>query len=124
MLPFAVDFKSGAPVSEQVIYAVKKAAISGQLVPGDSFPSVRVLSQELRIHPNTAHKVVTALVDEGLLEIKPGIGSVVASRPSASASERANLLGNETERLVVEARKLKLKLDEVIAAVRNHWDKL
>ncbi|HZP60561.1 MAG TPA: GntR family transcriptional regulator, partial [Opitutaceae bacterium] len=73
MLPFTVEFRPGEPVYEDVMYAVKKAALSGQLAAGERFPSVRTLSQELKINPNTAHKVVAALVTEGILTVQPGI---------------------------------------------------
>ena len=66
MIPFHVAFGPGSPLYEQVVYAATRAIISGQLRPGDDFPSVRVLSRELKINPNTAHKVVTRLVDVGL----------------------------------------------------------
>jgi len=124
MLSFVVEFKSGVPVYEQVVYAVKKAIIGGLLKPGDEFPSVRRLSQELRINPNTAHKVVAALTAERLLEVKPGIGTVVASAPEPSRAQCQALLGGDVERLVVEARKMGLGLKEVIAAVESHWKRL
>jgi len=41
MIPFYVEFKPGAPIYEQVVYAATKSIISGQLRPGDEFPSVR-----------------------------------------------------------------------------------
>ena len=41
------------PIAEQVVFAVKKAVATGQLRAGGAFPSVRQLSQELRINPNT-----------------------------------------------------------------------
>ena len=47
---------------------------------GDAFPSVRVLSQELKINPNTAFKIVGVLKREGILEIVPGIGTIVSDR--------------------------------------------
>ncbi len=109
---------------EQVVFAVKKACVAGQLRPGDAFPSVRSLSQELRINPNTAHKVVATLVAEGLLEVHPGIGTVVSRAPAATRGQRRALLREETERLVVEARKLSLDLQEVVDAVREHWGRL
>lgn len=124
MLPFTVDLKAGQPLAEQVIFAVKRAVVSGQLKAGQSFPSVRVLSQELRINPNTAHKVVAALVAEGVLITTPAIGSVVAERGEGDRRERAVLLGGELERLVVEAKKLGLTLEEVQAGVATHWRKL
>ena len=125
MLPFQIDFRPGIPASEQLVYAVKKAVISGLLAPGDRFPSVRALSQELRINPNTAHKAVAALVAEGLLEVVPGVGtSVTQGRPAPSRQERGALLGGEVEKLVVEAKRMNLGLEDVQRAVEEHWKKL
>jgi len=124
MLPFTVVLKSGLPVYEQVLYAAKKAALTGQLRAGDPFPSVRTLCQELRINPNAAHKVVTALIDEGLLEVRSGIGTVVAQAPAATREQRRQLLEADVERLVVEARTMGLEVDDVLHAVRAHWQRL
>ena len=124
MLPFAIDLKPGLPVAEQILFAVKKAVVSGQLRAGDKFPSVRVLSQELKINPNTAHRVVAALVQEGVLTTTPAVGSIVAARELGGRKERAELLGADLERLVVEAKKLGLSLDEVQSGLAAHWKKL
>ena len=124
MLPFSIELKPGLPVAEQILFAVKKAVVAGQLRPGDRFPSVRVLSQELRINPKTAHKVVAALVSQGVLVTTPAVGSIVAEPEQGGRKERTELLGAEVEWLVVEAKKLGLGLDEVQAAVAAHWKKL
>jgi GntR family transcriptional regulator len=124
VIPFRVHFRPGVSLYEQVVYAAKKAIISGQLRPGDPFPSVRTLSKELKINPNTAHKVVGHLVSAGLLETRPGVGTVVAALPESSAKERTQLLGSEIEQLVVEAKKLGIGLDDVIDSVSAHWKKL
>ncbi len=124
MLPFSIELKPGLPVAEQILFAVKKAVVVGQLRPGDRFPSVRVLSQELKVNPNTAHKVVAALVAEGVLVTTPAVGSIVAARELGGRKERTALLGAELEWLVVEAKKLGLDLDDVQSAVAAHWKKL
>lgn len=124
MLPFPVELKAGLPITEQVLFAVKRAVVAGQLKAGDTFPSVRVLSQELRINPNTAHKIVAALVAEGVLVTTPAVGSVVAASVPADRVAKAELMGGELERVVVEAKKLGLSLDEVQAALGQHWRKL
>jgi GntR family transcriptional regulator len=124
VLPFSIDLKLGLPVTEQIIFAVKRAVVAGQLRPGDAFPSVRVLSQELKINPNTAHRVIALLVTEGVLLTKPAIGSVVAEPEAGTRRERTELLGPEVERLVVEAKKLGLTEDELQTAVATHWAKL
>ena len=124
MIPFRLTFQPGTSIYEQVVYAAKKAVIAGQMRPGDAFPSVRALSRELKINPNTAHKVVTQLLTEGLLEVLPGIGTVVAQPALSTAAERGYLLRTELEQLVVQAKKLGLGLDEVTDAVADHWQRL
>ena len=85
---------------------------------------MRALSTALRINPNTAHKVVTQLMNERLLDVLPGTGTVVAM-PRASASEdRERLLENEVEQLAVEAKRLGMSLREVTAALAAHWERL
>jgi GntR family transcriptional regulator len=124
VIPFRVDFKPGVSLYEQMVYAAKKAIVSGTLRPSDPFPSVRTLSREFKINPNTAHKVVMHLVQQGLLETLPGIGTVVAQMPQASQEARTELLGNEIEQLVVEARKLGIELKEMMTSIEAHWRRL
>lgn len=124
VIPFRVVFKPGASLYEQVVYAAKKALVSGQLRPGDSFPSVRTLSAELKINPNTAHKVITQLLNEGLLEVRPGTGTAVAEARESTAAECSRLLETEVEQLVVEAKKLNMSLDQVTEALAAHWRRL
>jgi GntR family transcriptional regulator len=120
VLPFTVPIHSGTPLYEQVIYAVTKAIVSGQLRAGDLFPSVRTLSQELRINPNTAYRIVAALVDDGLLVVHPGVGTVVADHPPPSGST-GRVLSDDAERLVIEARRAGVSLKDLVSAIRRHW---
>ena len=117
-------FEPGLSLFEQIVYAAKKALISGQIQPGERFPSVRVLSQSLKVNPNTAHKVVNQLVAEGLLEVYPGIGTIAARLPASTARERSKLLERELEQLVVEAMKLRMDIDDVVQALQDHWQRL
>jgi GntR family transcriptional regulator len=124
MIPFRVHFRPGGAIYEQVVYAATKAMIAGQLRPGDPFPSVRTLSKELKINPNTAHKVITNLVTTGLLEIRSGAGTVVAKRPDASKADKTKLLQEQFEELVVEAKRLGIELEDVQEAIEKHWKRL
>jgi len=124
VIPFRVQFRSGISLFEQIVYASKKAMVSGQMRPGDPFPSVRALSKELKINPNTAHKIVAYLVSEGLLETRPGIGTVVANLPDSTRKERTQLLGHEIEELVVEAKRLGIGREEMLTSISAHWQRL
>jgi GntR family transcriptional regulator len=98
--------------------------VAGALPPGTPFPSVRELSTALRINPNTAHKVVTELVRAGLLEVLPGVGTVVARGRGVSDHEREALLARPLEQLVVEARRLGVSLEALQGAVARQWQAL
>ncbi len=123
VLPFTVALHAGEPVYEQVLYAVRRAVVTGQLRAGDSFPSVRDLSQALKINPNTAHRIVALLVHEGLLAVRPGLGTIVCDPGRADATVRRAVVEQDTERLVVDARRKGVSLAELLAAIRRHWSR-
>jgi GntR family transcriptional regulator len=122
MLPFIVQIQDGLPVSDQIIQAVRKAMLTNQLVVGDAFPSVRTLSQELRISPTTAHKVVAILKDAGYLASRPGIGMVVKTPDLPGQDERLDHLQPLCQELLKEAADLHLKFDDVVQALRRAAD--
>ena len=124
MIPFHVELKPGAPIYEQVAYAATKSIISGQLRAGDEFPSVRVLSKELKINPNTAHKVVARLADVGLIEIRPGSVAMWPSSLLPPKPKEQNSSEQQFEELVVEGKRLGIDLQEMQEAIASHWNRL
>jgi len=121
---FRFKLLPGESIFDQVVYAAKKAFISGELSPGQPFPSVRVLAADLKIHPNTAHKVVQYLIQERWLEVRPGVGTVVAEVPAARAGDKRRVLDREVEQLVVEAMRVGLEEEDLLEAVRKQWARL
>ena len=121
---FRFKLRPGQSIFDQVVYAAKKAFISGEFAPGQSFPSIRTLAADLKIHPNTAHKVVQHLIQERWLEVRPGVGTVVAEVPAARAGEKRRVLDQEVEQLVVEAIRVGLEEEDLLEAVRKQWARL
>lgn len=121
MLPFPIAIQPGESPVKQVVFAASKAILSGVMRVGDPFPSVRELSEELKLHPNTVQKVVTELVRDGFLAVRTGIGTVVTSGPRAPEPDRRHMLTDSVEQLVVEARRLGLGRDALIAEVDSTW---
>jgi GntR family transcriptional regulator len=64
------------------------------------------------------------LLNDGLLESRPGIGTVVALLPHSTATQRTNVLGPQIEELVVEAKRLSIDLDDITSAISRHWKRL
>ncbi len=119
MLPFSFQFEDGLPVSDQIIRAAHRALASGEMRPGDLFPSVRALAQELKISPTTAHKVIAELKELGFLVSRPGIGMVIQTPELPPLEARLALLTPSARRFLEETRGLHLTQDEVIALLRR-----
>lgn len=119
MLPFSIQFQDGTPISDQILLAVRKAFLIGQMKAGDPFPSVRTLSQELKISPTTAHKVVLQLKEAGWLNVRPGIGMVVTEPAQPGLAERLAQITPECRALLKEAADLNLTLEEIISHLKN-----
>jgi GntR family transcriptional regulator len=121
---FRFELRPGRSIFDQVVFAARKAFISGEFQAGQPFPSVRTLAADLKIHPNTAHKVVQYLIQERFLEVRPGIGTVVADLPVARAGDRKRLLQHEVVELVVEAKRVGLDLTDVVQAIEAQWARI
>ena len=124
MVPFKLKLIPGESIFDQVCFAATKSILAGELKAGEPFPSVRTLALDLKIHPNTAHKVVQHLIQERWLVAQPGVGTVVAQPPKARAGDRKRLLEDEVEKLVVDAMRVGAGLGEVQQAVADTWSDL
>lgn len=119
MLPFSIQFRDGIPASDQILRVVRKAVLTGQLVEGEGFPSVRAISQALKVSPTTVHKVVSQLKAAGYLASRPGIGMVVTRPALPPREECLDLLGPACRGLLEEAQELGLNFDDVEEALRR-----
>lgn len=72
-----LDYDSATPIYRQVAAILRGRIESGEYQPGRRLPSVRGLVQEYGIAELTARKALRVLVDEGLAEMSPGMGTYV-----------------------------------------------
>ncbi|MCR5516755.1 MAG: GntR family transcriptional regulator [Lachnospira sp.] len=75
---FIIDAMSRTPVYEQLIEQVETMVLTGVMKAGDKMPSVRSLSGELSINPNTIQKAYAELDRKGLIASVPGKGSFIS----------------------------------------------
>ena len=71
---FHVDTMSREPIYEQLIRQMEDLVLSGLLKAGDQLPSVRGLSIELAVNPNTIQRAYSELDARGILCAVPGRG--------------------------------------------------
>jgi len=74
----------GVPIYLQLKEQIRHACETGALKPGDSLPPIRNLAESLVINPNTIARVYRELDQEGVLELRHGVGAFVATRGSVT----------------------------------------
>ncbi len=77
---FQIDPMSRTPVYEQIVDQAERFILVGLLKEGDQLPSVRSLSVELSVNPNTIQKAFSELTSRGLTISVPGRGSFISGK--------------------------------------------
>lgn len=83
---YQIDVMSRVPVYEQIVNQTEKFILTGILQPGDKIPSVRNLSVELSVNPNTIQKAVSEMDRRGLVFSVPGKGCFVSEHAKKALS--------------------------------------
>lgn len=90
---FRLDQASGVPVYRQIIDQVSAGVASGALRPGDQLPTVRQVSVDLAINPNTVMRAYRELEIRGALETQQGTGTFIGrQKPKLDGAERQRQL--------------------------------
>jgi len=123
-MQFQCDPTSRVPIYRQLIEQVRRGIARGVLRPGVRLPSVRVLSRELVVNPNTVARAYTELEREGMLLTRQGLGVFVAEfHAELSAAARRERLATALDRLLTEAVHLGYTADDVLSAVAKQVKK-
>ncbi len=85
-----VNFIDTTPIYLQIVEHVKSEICIGRLPPGEKLPSIRELSEKLKVNPNTVSRAYQELEREGVSEAQRGLGVYVTSN-----KERISLMQNE-----------------------------
>ena len=101
---FVIDPRSRAPIYEQLLEQLRWQITMGFLAPDEALPSVRSLSAELGINPNTIQKAYREMEQEGLIYSRPGRGSFVTP---ATGEQRRRQQEGQMALLEQEIRKAK-----------------
>lgn len=90
--------------------------LDGTLAEGEALPSVRNVAAELQLNPITVSKSYQALVEEGLVEKRRGLGMFVCegARRKLVASERAKFLNDEWPATLARIEQLGLSMEDLL----------
>ncbi|MDD3103513.1 MAG: GntR family transcriptional regulator [Candidatus Cloacimonetes bacterium] len=110
-------FTDDIPIYLQLRQQIEEQILARALKQEEQLKSLRVMAAEYRINPLTAGKAITALVDEGVLYQKRGIGIFVApgAREKIIESRRGSFIKQTLEPALRLARSYDIPKAEIIA---------
>ncbi len=120
---FQIEKFGRTPIYEQVIEQVERLIASGVLGPNDQLHSVRSLSQELAINPNTLQKAYSELERCGVSYSVPGNGRFVSKDAKKIIEGRMESLVDEVEVLCVKLCHANVPKERVLKAVEAGYGK-
>ncbi|MBF7083780.1 GntR family transcriptional regulator [Desulfallas sp. Bu1-1] len=122
---FKIDQRSSTPIYQQLVQEIKEAILKGILQPGDKLPSVRELSVQLTINPNTIQKSYQELERQKVIETLRGKGTFVSLNYKPSVDkEKLTVLKENLRNILVEAHYLGMKHGEILQLVTRLLEEL
>ena len=113
-----IDYKNDKPLHEQISIGIKELIISGILKFDEQLPSVRELSVELTVNPNTVQRAYKSLEAEGIIYSVRGKGNFV-SRISEKSDVQADALYDVLEKTVKELAFLGESEERIQNVIKN-----
>ncbi len=122
---FSIDAHNGVAIYDQIVRQVKFAIAEESLRPGQLLPSVRVLSMQLALNPNTVARAYQQLQSDGVLELLRGRGVVVCQGATKACKEvRRMLISDRLQSVLTEALHGGLSATEIEELVRKQLKRL
>lgn len=110
-----IEPTSETPIYLQLMFQIKRAVVTGELLSGDTLPSVRGLASELGVNMHTVNKAYNLLNDESVL-IKSTKGYTVQVGEKRKANDfLKEEMKNKLEALLVDAFIHQLPEEEIAA---------
>lgn len=120
-----IDVRSGIPIYVQIADQVRGAIEAGSLRSRERLPTVRRLARELSVAPNTIVKAYSELQRMGLIESRPGVGTVVAEGVKEVAREqRVEEIFERARVLVRDAVALSISEDDLWASLDSEFERI
>jgi len=110
---FQLDVRSRKPIYEQLVDKIKELIINQILKPDEQLPSVRVLSSQLTVNPNTIQRAYRELEQQGYIYSIKGKGNFVSKINIVSNEQKLTELKIDIQKLIAEAIYLGLTKEDL-----------
>jgi GntR family transcriptional regulator len=115
---FEISSRDARPIYVQIMDEIRRGIVLGTLAADEPLPSVRQLASDLRVNPNTVQQAYRELERDGVVYVRRGQGTFVAST-SANGAERRALIEAVIERALRDAYRHGVNAAELAAALAD-----
>lgn len=119
-----LDPADAVPLWKQLEEGLRRLVATGRLSRGSGVPSVRELAQTLQVNPSTIVRAYNTLIDAGVFEARPGLGTFVSEKSTVHPREMKAALETGADRFAGLAASLDVPAEEAIAALRISFRRL
>ena len=119
---FVIDPRNKAPLYEQLAQQLRWQIAMGFLTGDEPLPSVRQLSAELGINPNTIQKAYRLMEQEGLIYTLPGRGNFVTPAVNEQRRKQQEAQLALLEKDLKRAREMGIEAANLLALVRKAYE--
>lgn len=112
------EFNNKEPIYLQIIELVKKNIALGRLTPGTKLPSVRELSKELGVNPNTLQRAYGELERLGITYTKRGMGSFISEGDNDVKNLKEDMGKQLAKKFIEDMKSIGIEKDEAISILK------
>lgn len=113
------EFNNKEPIYLQIVELVKKNIATGDLVPGDKLPSVREMSKDLGVNPNTLQRSYGELERLGITYTRRGMGSFISEGDNSIKDLKINMGKDLAKKFINDMASIGIDKEEAIKILKS-----
>lgn len=113
------QFNNKEPIYLQIVELVKKNIATGDLVPGDKLPSVREMSKDLGVNPNTLQRAYGELERLGITYTRRGMGSFISEGDNSMKDLKVDMGKDLAKKFINDMASIGIDKEEAIKILKS-----
>ena len=113
------EFNNKEPIYLQIVELVTKNIATGDLVPGEKLPSVREMSKDLGVNPNTLQRSYGELERLGITYTRRGMGSFISEGDNSMNNLKIDMGKELAKKFIQDMESIGIEKEEAIKILKS-----
>ncbi len=117
------SFDQHSPIYLQIIREIKRQIVNEELKEGDKMPSVRDLSEQMNVNPNTVQRAYQELERLGITHTLRGMGNFVTDNKEIIRSMKNEMAKSYIQQFVQGMKTLGMSQTDMLNTLKEYFVK-